>query len=1298
MFRYSKTLGKSKVSRIKSLLRSSGVPFRGATAIKRTSYCGDVQQVAFLKTSSVTKDLSDLGFSKSSQASISPDFTPFDASNATFEAIERSNVMNLWSLLEACLTAGYLDRAFSILQSLYDLPSHRAYFITDYNKYLFRCCQDFQSVEPMRKKLYSDLHNHFPKCNYDDRTLAILIHYAIRVSKNDTALKTDLTTFLCMTGGSVRSIMKNADVLTIQDYTKLCNDLKCVKLNELPEAVRSILEETMSSNDLVSAVEQQSTGLLHLKRENERHITATEGLQEDIKSVEKGVTELMSVKTFGMRAVRHSLLGLSISDEQRKKLNGLVVDPLLKTVVPEHTSIDFFEMYKSLKTDEERVAFDSFLEEFNHERQRDLENRSVDAAKERWRHEFEEAKTRGGLNIKKSLNVKLWEWYNGMYPLVREEVKRCKELVNLIDTKKPVQHSPKDKARMEYAPYLTLLNPEKMSVITILELLSLNSTGGVSEGMRTARAVMAIGKAVEMEFRSEALLKSENQMFKDVSKKSPEFKKLLQMAKTTFRNTKIEQSKVFWPYQIRAKIGSLLISMLINVARVEVTGIDPVTKEAVYGEAPAICHTFQYRTGSKIGVLKLHRSLTYQLGGERLNASVQPQHLPMLVKPRPWTSWNSGGYYYSQSTLIRSKDSPEQLAYIKAVTGKGAVNNIYQGLNVLGDTAWTVNKPLFTILSKIWNSGEEYLDIPPQEDDCQLPPKPPRESDPLELKRWRNDCRFKNIEYRGNRAMRCDSNYKLEIARAFLGEKFYFPHNMDFRGRAYPLAPHFNHLGNDMTRALLIFWQGKKLGEDGLNWLKVHLANLYGMDKKPFEDRIKFTEEHLEDIKDSAENPLHGNGWWKKADKPWQCLATCMELRDAYKLENPEDFISHQPVHQDGTCNGLQHYAALGGDIEGARQVNLVPSDRPQDVYAFVAKLVTERLTKAAAAGDEKAEQLKDMINRKVVKRTVMTNVYGVTFVGASQQIDKELREAFPDKNESYDMARYLTRHVFASIRELFHAAHLIQDWLAESAKKISKSVRLDLEIEKGKKLDSSLMMTSVIWTSPLGLPVVQPYRDIKKRQITTNLQTVFIADPFAVNPIDPRKQMAGLPPNFIHSLDASHMLLSAIECGSQGLQFAAVHDSYWSHACDISLMNKTLRNQFIKMHEVDLIQRLKNEFDERYKDYLEVRRIKKSSALALGITQLRQELSAKLGKPLTLADEIAMERERIQLLRSPNPEDQDRGKKMVTTVSFVEGEDYQDLEAPTGTLIMVPMKFPDIPPKGEFDVKELVHSKYFFS
>ena len=80
----------------------------------------------------------------------------------------------------------------------------------------------------------------------------------------------------------------------------------------------------------------------------------------------------------------------------------------------------------------------------------------------------------------------------------------------------------------------------------------------------------------------------------------------------------------------------------------------------------------------------------------------------------------------------------------------------------------------------------------------------------------------------------------------------------------------------------------------------------------------------MNDIVDSAEQPLRGRGWWKQSEEPWQTLAACMELTRALRSEDPESFVSHLAVYQDGSCNGLQHYAALGRDSTGALQVRLL--------------------------------------------------------------------------------------------------------------------------------------------------------------------------------------------------------------------------------------------------------------------------------------------------------------------------------------------------------------------------------------
>ena len=53
-------------------------------------------------------------------------------------------------------------------------------------------------------------------------------------------------------------------------------------------------------------------------------------------------------------------------------------------------------------------------------------------------------------------------------------------------------------------------------------------------------------------------------------------------------------------------------------------------------------------------------------------------------------------------------------------------------------------------------------------------------------------------------SMRCDFEYKMEVGKMLQDEAaFYYPHNVDFRGRAYTIHPHLNHLGADVSRGLL---------------------------------------------------------------------------------------------------------------------------------------------------------------------------------------------------------------------------------------------------------------------------------------------------------------------------------------------------------------------------------------------------------------------------------------------------------------------------------------------------------------
>lgn len=129
-------------------------------------------------------------------------------------------------------------------------------------------------------------------------------------------------------------------------------------------------------------------------------------------------------------------------------------------------------------------------------------------------------------------------------------------------------------------------------------------------------------------------------------------------------------------------------------------------------------------------------------------------------------------------------------------------------------------------------------------------------------------------------------------------------------------------------------------------------------------------------------------------------MAACIELRNAIKSGNPESFISHLPIHQDGSCNGLQHYAALGKDVQGATEVNLLPMDNPQDLYLSVAKRVEKRRLIDEQNPDEKIrevavalrQEMPQELPRKIIKQTVMTVAYGVTMFGAIAQIKRQLK------------------------------------------------------------------------------------------------------------------------------------------------------------------------------------------------------------------------------------------------------------------------------------------------------------------
>ena len=55
-------------------------------------------------------------------------------------------------------------------------------------------------------------------------------------------------------------------------------------------------------------------------------------------------------------------------------------------------------------------------------------------------------------------------------------------------------------------------------------------------------------------------------------------------------------------------------------------------------------------------------------------------------------------------------------------------------------------------------------------------------------------------------------------------------------------------MGADISRGILEFAEPRALGEHGLYWMKVHLANVMGKDKLKFEDRVGYVDSIIDAV------------------------------------------------------------------------------------------------------------------------------------------------------------------------------------------------------------------------------------------------------------------------------------------------------------------------------------------------------------------------------------------------------------------------------------------------------------------
>ncbi|KNH09228.1 mitochondrial DNA-directed RNA polymerase [Perkinsela sp. CCAP 1560/4] len=484
---------------------------------------------------------------------------------------------------------------------------------------------------------------------------------------------------------------------------------------------------------------------------------------------------------------------------------------------------------------------------------------------------------------------------------------------------------------------------------------------------------------------------------------------------------------------------------------------------------------------------------------------------------------------------------------------------------------------------------------------------------PVTLKLRRNQHSLDHYFERGVSGNRRNHLITLRTVRTIVDKpQFFIPQKLDFRGRMYALSGHTNPGGSDPHRALMDFSTAKPLGKHGLYWLKIHFANMMGNNKLSFEERVQYADDHMDDIIQSAESPLGGDRLWQEGSEPLQALRACKEIHDALShSQGVENFESYLPVQIDGTCNGLQHYSAIARDELGGRRVNLVPTSRPNDVYTAVMNTMLPLIHEDANHDNIVAQRVigtgknldSNHLTRKTIKTAVMTQVYGVTNYGMLAMIEKELSV----QNQAHnlwsnsmigDISRYLREKLLQALGITFRRAGKCRDWMNQT-------------IDTIWQCQPEMSKQCFQWTTPLGLIVRQPYTKGILTSIFTPQGTIRV-ECSQVNHAS-KRQLAAFAPNLIHSLDACHLAMTALEMDRIGLKIAAVHDSFWTHACDLPILSRVLRQEFANLYtNCDPLWELKEQMEEQFAPDLRRHGIKLKDPPEKGNLDLKEIMKSK--------------------------------------------------------------------------------------
>ena len=407
----------------------------------------------------------------------------------------------------------------------------------------------------------------------------------------------------------------------------------------------------------------------------------------------------------------------------------------------------------------------------------------------------------------------------------------------------------------------------------------------------------------------------------------------------------------------------------------------------------------------------------------------------------------------------------------------------------------------------------------------------------------------------------------------------------DYRGRIYYTESFINFQGSDYSRGIMLFHHGETLDEFGRVWLAIHLASSYNqsysideipewcqgnykdylkeeklknisVDKMILADRVNWCLNNEDFIKDTADN----NKIYLDAEKPISFLAAAIEW---VNVNSDPNYKCHLPIPVDGSNNGWQHLGAISKDLNTGKLVGLIPVEIQADFYVQTAKELIKLMPEWFA---ERPNMKMKHIRKGISKRGSMTRAYsaGAGKIAENMYKDCKAEGYLKEFNITMEDCKKLATNLVKAIKTVCPGPLDTMKFLQKVAQK---------------KLET---VNHLRWWTPSGFPVryVSPYlRQVKTRSILLGIKegknqhikhshfVPIIAKETGKVLADKRAYASGISPNYIHSMDASHMALVIYNWDKD---FGAVHDSFSTHANDIYDLLDLTKETFIKMYNTD--------------------------------------------------------------------------------------------------------------------------------